>query len=194
MLPTKLVQFATIALASALAVALTGIDSDAQQNRIGVATSHGDPTQIVRQALLPLFQGTNGAADNETRFFSPAFKKLADDYFSVGENARNFDADWLLGVQDWGALTPSFSTYVVDDRHAKVQVSFALDKKYENDGSQKQLPNVYTVVFDDQRGWTIDDIDYSDGISLRDQIAHEAWCRRTRNQEHNRVCSDGMWK
>ena len=96
--------------------------------------------------MLPLFQQKKGAEENETRFFSAAFKKLADDYFSVDENARDLDAVFRSGMQDWGVLTPSFSIFVLDDHHAKVQVSFALDKKYANDPEIKTQPaNIYTV-------------------------------------------------
>jgi hypothetical protein len=129
-----------------------------------------DPSQTVQQALLPLLQRKKGADQNETRFFSSAFKKLADEYFSVDDNARDFDADWLLGMQDWGGLTPEFFTTVLDDSHAKVKVSF------KQQSGDVQSYNVYTVVFDG-KNWTIDDIAYSDGKSLRDTISHAAWCK-----------------
>jgi hypothetical protein len=182
--------------ALAISISVASPCSYAQPNHVGATTVHGDLAQIVRQALLPLFQHKNGAEENETRFFSPAFKKIADDYFSVDENARDFDADPLVGMQDWSALTPSFSTFVLDDHHAKVQVSFTLDKKYANDpGIKKQPANIYTVLFDDQRGWTIDDIAYSEGITLRDMIFHAAWCRHAfHDRDRIADCKIDMWK
>ncbi len=188
--------FRRVSYLFALAISLASPCSYAQQNHVGATTAHGDPAQIVRQALLPLFQQKKGAEENETRFFSPAFKKLADDYFSVDENARDFDADPLLGTQDWSALTPSFSTFVLDDHHAKVQVSFTLDKKYANDPEIKTQPaNIYTVLFDDQRGWTIEDIAYSEGITLRDIVSHNTWCHHAfHDQGHIDACKIDVWK
>ncbi len=45
----------------ALAISLASPCSYAQQNHVGATTVHGDPAQIVRQALLPLFQQKSGA-------------------------------------------------------------------------------------------------------------------------------------
>ncbi len=98
-------------------------------------------------------------------------------------------------MQDWSALTPSFSTFVLDDLHAKVQVSFTTDKKYANDGNSTQQPNTYVVLFDDQRGWKIDDVAYSDGITLRDIISHNTWCRHAfHDQAHIGACAIDTWK
>jgi hypothetical protein len=124
-----------------------------------------DPSQIVRQALLPLFEHKKGANQNEIRFFTPTLKKLAYDYFAIDDNARDFDADWLLGMQDWSGITPTFSTIIIDVNHAKVIVSFTLP---QGDAGQ----NVYIVIFDGKH-WAIDDIIYSDKKSLRDLIAFD---------------------
>ena len=186
--------FCLLSCVAALAI-FAPAPSNAQQNHVGVTTSHGDPAQVVRKALLPLFQHKKGADRAETSFFSAELRKLADDYFSAGNNAGDFDADWLLGMQDWGGMTPSFSTFVLDDQHAKIKVSFALDQKYVSEGGQTPSPNIYTAVFDDPRGWTIDDVVYSDGLTLRDIISHNTWCRRAFHDEANvSACKIDMWK
>ena len=179
----------------ALTTFLIGTGSYAEQNQVGTTTTHGDPSQIVRQALLPLFQQKKGADQNETRLFSPELKMLADQYFAVGDNARNFDADWLLGMQDWSGQTPSFSTFILDDGHAKVQVSFKPDRKYASADDQARPPNTYTVLFDKNIGWRIDDIAYSEGITLRGVIAHDAWCRRAfRDSTKLEQCQINSWR
>ncbi len=71
-------------------------------------TSHGDPAQIVHQALDPIFQKKAGAEDDESRYLTPAVKLRADAFFSVEDNARSFDSDLLLGMQDWSDMTPVF--------------------------------------------------------------------------------------
>jgi len=147
------------------------------QNRVGLVTSHGDPAQVVRQAILPLFQHKKGADSNETSFFSPELKRLADAYFAADDNARDFDADWLLGMQDWDG-TPSFSPFILGERRARVTVKFTTDDKSK--GATNPIPPViYTVTFDERSGWKIDDIAYGDGKTLRDMIAHDSWCRAT---------------
>ena len=147
------------------------------QNRAGLVTSHGDPAQVVRQAIQPLFQHKKGADSNETNFFSPELKRFADAYFAADDNARDFDADWLLGMQDWDG-TPSFSPFILGERRARVTVEFTMDDKSK--GATNPISRViYTVTFDERSGWKIDDIAYGDGIKLRDMIAHDSWCRAT---------------
>jgi hypothetical protein len=148
------------------------------QNRVSVVTSHADPALVVRQAIQPLFQHKKGADSKETSFFSTEFKHLADAYFAADDNARDFDADWLLGMQDWSGLTPSFSTFILDERRAKVKIDFTMADKSKGD-TIPTLPVIYMVTFDDRYGWKIDDVVYGDGITLRDMIAHNSWCRAT---------------
>ena len=154
---------------------LASIYSCFAQDRIGVVTSHGDPALIVRQAIQPLFQHNKGSDSKETNFFSSEFKRLADAYFAADDNARDFDADGLLGRQDWSG-SPSLSTVVLDERRARVKAEFTPEDKSKGD-TVPTPPVIYMVTFNDRSGWKIDDIMYGDGITLRDMIGHASWCR-----------------
>lgn len=150
-----------------------------------MTASHGDPSEAVRNAVVPLLKNQRGADQNETRFFSPSLKVIADKYFSIEDNARDFDADWILGMQDWGGLTPSFSTFVLDESHALVTMTLSV-----ND-AQPQIMR-YDVVFDSSGGWKIDDISYNGGPpSLREMISHFYWCQslRATNTSERGDCS-----
>jgi hypothetical protein len=78
------------------------------------------PPKCYAKPIQPLFQDKKGADRDETNFFSPELKRLAEAYFAADDNARDFDADWILGMQDWSGLTPSFSTFILDERRARV--------------------------------------------------------------------------
>ena len=130
-----------------------------------VPTSHGDPAQVVHAALDPIFQQKDGAFNNETRFFSKSVKVRADAYFSVDDNNRDFDADWLIGSQDMSDMKGDFSTDFLDARHAIVTVSFR-----DSHGATAKDPNRYHLVFNELPGWAIQDIDYGDNGSFSDVI------------------------
>jgi hypothetical protein len=163
------------------------------QNHVDVVTSHGDPAVVVRQAIQPLLQNKKGAESSETSFFSREFKHLAEAYFAADDNARAFDADWLLGIQDWGGLVPSVSAFILGERRARVKVEFTMEKSKE--GATPTLQVIYLVTFDDQSGWKIDDIVYDGGITLRDMIAHDLWCRATfRSPDKFEGCRITSWR
>jgi hypothetical protein len=86
-----------------------------------VGVTQDDPVAAVRHALQPLFEKKPNGDLNETASFTPEFKALADRYFSNEDNARSFDADWLLGVQEWDFLTPTYSTYMSNNTQAVVR-------------------------------------------------------------------------
>jgi hypothetical protein len=152
---------------------------------------HGNPSEFVRHVLTPLFEQAPNAERDETATFAPDFKVLADKYFSSEDNARSFDADWLLGVQDWSESTPSYSAFVVDDGHATVKV----EVRY-NGASDDKVPtftNIYYVVYREGE-WRIDDIMYDDRITLRQIIAHGSWCKlRTRSIDFQ-SCDVANWR
>ena len=132
-------------------VLLKGPASVARETSNTIAV-HGNPLEFLRHVLRPLFEHAPNADRDETAAFAPEFKTLADKYFSNNDNARSFDADLLLGLQDWSESTPSYSVFVVDDTHATVRVEISY-----NGASGDKVPtqnNIYYVVYGES-GWRI---------------------------------------
>jgi hypothetical protein len=155
-------------------------------------TTQGNPSEFVRRVLTPLFERAPHADRDETATFAFEFKTLVDKYFSIQDNARSFDADWLLGAQDWSESTPSYSAFVIDDTHAIVKVEVRYNGAPEDKVST--FTNIYNVVYR-EGGWRIDDIMYDDRITLRQIIAHGSWCKlRTRNSTNYDSCNMDSWR
>jgi hypothetical protein len=132
--------------------------------------ANGDPSLVLRHAALPLINQVRGADRRETTFFTPQVKTIVETYFAKGDNARNFDADWLLGIQDWSGQVPAFSSLVISEKEAIVRLSLT---------SPGQAPIIlrYRVLFTDRAGWKIDDVIYNGApASLRDLIKRQDWC------------------
>jgi len=100
-------------------------------------------------------------------------------------------------MQDWSEMTPSFSIFVIDERRAKVKVDFTSAKKDDKEDDKRSIStsNLYTIILDDRLGWRIDDIDYSNQITLREMIAHNGWCHHVfRKLADFSECNVTAWK
>jgi hypothetical protein len=121
--------FTSIFIASATAFAAHPSHAD---ETIYNTSGDTNPQYVLQHSLAPLFKPdhTANATDNETQSFSPDLRRLTDLYFSADQNARDFDSDTLLGMQDWTARVPTLSTIVLTDTYAAIKLTLSFTKEY----------------------------------------------------------------
>ena len=151
------------------------------------------PVDVIKNALQPLFDSVPHADANETSILSDDLKRVVDTYFSDQRNALNFDTDLLLGIQDFMGLKPIYNDLLIEYDHHKVKTTLQFER-----GSQHDVPRivvVFSLEYRRSNGWKVTDIEYDGGISLREMIKHNIWCRKiSRNDIEFGRCFPLWWK
>jgi hypothetical protein len=124
---------------------------------------------------------------DETQYFAPAFALACNNY--ITKYGRYFDAEVLLGVQDWSSMSIK-SIRDVYLSNSKALVYTVLYDTYDETHGNPKVPDMimkYTLIRVEGLGWKIDDIMYNDRSSMREEIAHAAWCESTVKQSGNPI-------
>jgi hypothetical protein len=138
----------------------------------------GSPTSAIFEVVNGLLS-QRIKDSGEIRYFTRDFALVSTNYLK--KYGREFDADVLLGVQDWSSLSiKNLQEVYLGDK--KAIVIAVLHDTYIEKGGEQKIPDMilrYILSRVDGSSWKIDDIMYNDLVSFRDFIAHANWCEVT---------------